>query len=59
MVVSWFNSLASGIMAHITEQYLLEKDGKLALESIELGEVPVAEKVEIPYFFTSELSRGY
>lgn len=55
-VVSWFNDLASGIMAHITEEYLLGSDGKLALKTIELGEVPVAEKIEIPYFFTSELS---
>ena len=58
-VVSWFNDLASGFMAHITEEYLLEKDGKLSLEPIELGEVPIAEKVEIPYFFTSELPRNY
>lgn len=58
-VVSWFNDLAGGIMAHITEEYLLEKDGKLSLEPIELGEVPIAEKVEIPYFFTSEPPRDH
>lgn len=53
-VVRWFNDLASGIMAKITEEYLLESDGKLPLEEINIGRVPVAEKIEIPYFFTSE-----
>ena len=53
-VVSWFNNLASGIMVHITEEYLLGSDGRLTLEPIELGQLPVAEKIEIPYFFTSE-----
>lgn len=55
-VVRWFNELASGIMAHVVDKYLLESDGKLMLESIDLGHVPVAEQIEIPYFFTSELS---
>jgi hypothetical protein len=49
-VVSWFNDFASGVMVHIIEEYLLEDDGKLVLEPIEIGEVPVAKKIEIPYF---------
>lgn len=52
-VVRWFTDLASGIMVHITEEYLLESDGKLAREEIDLGKVPVAEEIRIPYFFTS------
>lgn len=52
-VVRWFTDLASGIMVYITEEYLLESDGKLPLEEIELGTVPVAEEIRIPYFFTS------
>ncbi|HTT07406.1 MAG TPA: hypothetical protein VMH34_01240 [Gammaproteobacteria bacterium] len=57
-VVNWFNELASGIMVHVIETYLLETDKNLVLEPVDLGSVPVAEQIEIPYFFTSTLSKS-
>jgi hypothetical protein len=57
-VVSWFTDVATGITAQIAEEYLLGSDGRPPLEPIELGSVPIAEQIEIPYFFTSDLSRG-
>lgn len=54
-VVGWFNDLAGGIMTHIVETYLLGFDGKLALEPIDIGTVPAAEALEIPYFLTTNV----
>lgn len=54
-VVGWFNEAAQGIMAEIADQYLLEDDGKITMEEINIGGVPMAEDIEIPYFFDSKL----
>lgn len=57
-VVSQINEAAGAIMATVVEGYLMAADGKLVLEEIEIGEPPVAEEMELPYFITSNLSQS-
>jgi len=38
-VVRWFNDFAGGVMTRVVDQYFLGADGKLPLESIEIGRV--------------------
>ena len=55
-VVGLFNEAAQGIMIVAAERYLAGSDGAVALEAIDIGNLPAAEKLEVPYFFefTSE-----
>jgi hypothetical protein len=57
-VVSQINEAAGAIMATIVGGYLMAADGKLLIEEIEIGEPPLAEQVELPFFITSNLSHG-
>jgi hypothetical protein len=55
-VVGWFNDTAQGIMVEIADQYLREDDGTVPLEEIDIGVVPIAEEIEIPFFFDLKLT---
>jgi hypothetical protein len=57
-VVNQLNQVAGAVMATIVEGYLMAADGKLLLEEIEIGEPPLAESVELPFFITSTLLEG-
>ena len=52
-VVGWLNEAAQGIMAEIADLYLAPAHGPIPLEPIDIGELPSAESVIIPYFTAS------
>ncbi|MGD0624985.1 MAG: hypothetical protein ABSB32_09735 [Thermodesulfobacteriota bacterium] len=57
-VVRWFNETAQGIMVAAAEEYLREDDGSVPLEAIDIGPVPVAEEIRLPFFLESTLKPG-
>ncbi|KAF0190589.1 MAG: S-adenosyl-L-homocysteine hydrolase [Gammaproteobacteria bacterium] len=54
-VVGWLNDFSAGVLAHVADEYLLDGDRKLPMEPIDIGQVSVAEQIEMPYFFTATL----
>lgn len=57
-VVGWFNEAAQGIMVVAADQYLREDDGSVPLETIEIGPVPIAEEIQLPFYLESRLKPG-
>ncbi len=53
-VVGWLLAFIGGYMIVITEKYFLDENGKLLLEPIDIGGVPSADSIEIPYFVSEE-----
>lgn len=53
-VVGWFLAFIGGYMIAITEKYFLGENDKLQLETIDAGDVPFADSIEIPYFVSEE-----
>ncbi len=53
-VVGWCNEAAQGIMAEMADLYLRNADGTVPMEEIDIGAVPMAEDIAIPYFFDSK-----
>lgn len=53
-VVGLFNTAAQGIMLVATERYLSRSDGSVPFELVEIDNVPIAESLEIPFFFESQ-----
>ncbi|MFC0666138.1 hypothetical protein ACFSKY_14515 [Azotobacter chroococcum] len=49
-LMAWFNEFIGGIMFLFCEKYMLEDDGKITLLPINIGSIPLAESIEIPYF---------
>ena len=56
-VVGWFNDAAQAIMFTLAETYLLAEDGTISTNEVEIGQVPVAEDLEIPFFIESRLAK--
>jgi len=56
-VVGWFNDAAQGIMYRVVEKYLLDANGKMTFDKVDIGIPAVAEEVEIPYFITTNLPK--
>jgi hypothetical protein len=57
-LVEWFNEAAQGIMVVAADQYLRDDDGSVPLETIEIGPVPVAEEIQLPFYLESRLKAG-
>ena len=56
-VVGWFSSFAQGAMAIFVDKYL-SSDGKVKLEGIDIGSLPKASDIMIPYYFRISMAHG-